>query len=250
MTNDNTRARFIISIGSLNNYGSTLLQTKKALEAGDTKPLRQNQDDIAIFSDALKGIAAIKKIGFTTEGIIAINQQFDTPSQEQPTWPGHLRNAIYNEDDRIRIILDQQSQTFYQPKDIITKADLDLIVTGFLDSDQTEADAWQVFVRLSKLQPFQDGNKRTALIAANAAMGALDTEDYLVLPFNDLDRGQFTIELMRYYAATTTEEEQVVFARMMQLLPSPQERRRQLRRPITDDGDGGGKTIRLKPQFR
>ena len=52
---DNTAlAKFITSLGSLNNYGSTVLQTKKALDQKSVKPLRQNQDDIAIFTDTLK----------------------------------------------------------------------------------------------------------------------------------------------------------------------------------------------------
>jgi hypothetical protein len=47
---DNTAlARFITLLGSLNSYGSTVLQTKQSLDSGSTKPLRQNADDIAIY---------------------------------------------------------------------------------------------------------------------------------------------------------------------------------------------------------
>jgi hypothetical protein len=63
---DNTKlARFITSLGSLNGYGSTVAQTKRALDIGSSKPLNQNNDDVAIFEDALSGIKAIKKIGLT-----------------------------------------------------------------------------------------------------------------------------------------------------------------------------------------
>lgn len=110
---NNALARFITSLGSLNGYGSTLYQTKKALDEGSVKPLRQNEDDIAIFQDTLKGIDAIKKIGFSTDDVIAINTQFDSPSDEQPKWPGHLRNALYNEDDRTVLFIDQASQRGY-----------------------------------------------------------------------------------------------------------------------------------------
>lgn len=75
-------AYFITSLGSLNNYGSTVAQTKKALDENSIKPLRQNKDDIAIFNDTLKGIHVIKKYGFSTEGIIAINKEFDSISDE------------------------------------------------------------------------------------------------------------------------------------------------------------------------
>lgn len=74
----------------------------------------------------------MKQHGFSVDGIIAINTSFVNSEKEDPAWPGHLRNGYYNEDDR------------------------------------GQRDGWRVFADLAKLQPFQDGNKRTALIAANA----------------------------------------------------------------------------------
>ena len=62
---DNTAlARFITSFGSLNGYGSSVAQTKKALDDRNTKPLEQSEKDIGIFKDALAGIAVIKKTVF------------------------------------------------------------------------------------------------------------------------------------------------------------------------------------------
>lgn len=247
---DNTAlARFITSLGSLNNYGSTVLQTKKALDQKSTKPLRQNKDDIAIFTDALKGIDAIKKLGFTSEGIIAVNKQFDSPSDEQPTMPGHLRNAYYNPDDQIAIILDQNSNDAYFPPEVVTRQDLDQIVEAYQQSSQTEEDAWCVFAKLSKLQAFQDGNKRTALIAANAAYNTFEKENYLTLPFNDLDRVDFTTNLMRYYKAKTPEEEDKAFKRMLETLPTPKERERALHAPIQEHKNLDAKTYRIKAQL-
>ncbi|EGP4915024.1 Fic family protein [Enterococcus faecium] len=247
---DNTAlARFITSLGSLNNYGSTVLQTKKALDQKSTKPLRQNKDDIAIFTDALKGIDVIKQIGFSTDGIIAVNKQFDSPSDEQPGLPGHLRNAYYNEDDRIAIIIDQQSQEAYLPPDVVTRADIDQIVETYNQSEKEEKDAWCVFAQLSKLQAFQDGNKRTALIAANAAYGTFENENYLTLPFNDLDRVEFTLNLMRYYQAMTPEEEEKAFERMLDTLPSPKERELALHAPIQENKNIYARTYRIKAQL-
>ncbi|BDR55707.1 Fic family protein [Xylocopilactobacillus apis] len=248
---DNTSlARFITSLGSLNGYGSTVLQTKKALDAKSTEPLTQNSEDPVIFSDALKGIEAIKEVGFSSEGIIAINKQFDSLSIEQPNWPGHLRNAMYNEDDRIAIIVDEKSQLKYFPKEVITRNDLDEIVNQYRHSAQEEFDAWTVFAKLSKLQAFQDGNKRTALIAANSAYGTFESGNYLVLPFNDLDRAEFTINLMRYYIANDEASEQSAFNKMMNTLPSTEERIRELHKPIKEETLTDAKTIRLKPQIR
>lgn len=249
---DNTAlARFITSLGSLNNYGSTILQTKKALDEQSTKPLRQNIDDIAIFKDSLKGIEAIKKRGFNTEGIIAVNKQFDTPSDEQPTIPGHLRNAYYNEDDRISVVIDRDGRESYIPKDVITKSDIEAIVCEFELSNKTEKDAWRVFAQLSKLQAFQDGNKRTALIACNSAYGSLDSGNYLTLPFNNLDRVEFTINLMRYYSANSPEGEFDFFNRMMDLLPNEKDRINYLNQPIEEqDIASESKTRRIKSQLR
>ncbi len=247
---DNTAlAKFITSLGSLNGYGSTVLQTKKALDEGSTKPLRQNVDDIAIFQDSLKGIDAIKKIGFSADGIIAINKAFNSDSDEQPNMPGHLRNAYYNDDDRIAITIDEHARESYFPPEVVTKNNLDEIVDRYNDSDKSERAAWRVFADLSKLQPFQDGNKRTALIAANAAYGTLENGNYLTLPFNDLDRVDFVVGLMRYYNAKDPQAEEAAFKRMMSVLPSKQERQLELSKPIVQENKNEFKTIRYKREL-
>ncbi|WP_143463777.1 Fic family protein [Levilactobacillus enshiensis] len=246
---DNTAlARFITSLGSLNDYGSTVAQTKQALDLNSSQPLAQNGADVAIFQDTLRGIAAVKQVGFSVAGIIAINQAFTTPSVEQPTLPGHLRNGRYNEDDRIAITIDSRARLSYYPPEVVTRADLQAIVTAFQESDRDEMAAWHIFADLAKLQPFQDGNKRTALIAANAAANTWARENYLVLPFNDLDRVDFTTALMRYYLATDEDASQQAFARMMAVLPSHREQ--QLHRPISPTEDARPQQVRVKPMLR
>lgn len=74
---------------------------------------------MAIYTDALNGIKAIQKIGFTVDGIIAINKEFKSDSEEEPNMPGYLRNAYYNKDDRIAIIVDQNTQQAYYPPEVI-----------------------------------------------------------------------------------------------------------------------------------
>lgn len=247
-TDNRALARFITSLGSLNNYGSTVYQTKKALDHGTTKPLRQNKDDIAIFNDTIKGIEAIKKVGFSVDGIIAINKAFDSESDEQPNMPGHLRNAYYNEDDRVAIVIDQHASNSYYPPEVIQRSDLENIVDEYKSSNKQETDAWRVFADLSRLQPFQDGNKRTALIAANAAYGTLENGKYLTLPFNDLDRVDFVVGLMRYYKSETKTDADKAFKRMMDVLPSANDRERELLKPIKEDNELA-KTIKYKQQL-
>jgi hypothetical protein len=223
------------------------------LDIGNAQPLKQDNNDVAIFVDALKGIEAIRKIGFSVEGIIAVNKSFDTPNEEQPTLPGHLRNAFYNPDDAISVIVSADGRTAYFPKDVITREDLQIIVGEFETSEKTEKDAWRIFARLSKLQAFQDGNKRTALICANAAIGSFENEDYLLLPINDLDRMEFTLSLMRFYLATTTQDEEKAFRRMMNMLPSDFERRNYLEKEETANEPTENeelKTRKIKLEFR
>ncbi|WP_295730187.1 Fic family protein [uncultured Limosilactobacillus sp.] len=217
---DNSRlAEFIASFGSLNSYGSTVAQTKKALDSGDLRVLNK-PSDMGIFKDALSGIKAIQKAGFSVDGIINVNKSFNHSAEEDPDLPGHLRNTMYNTDDNISVLVDQQGNDYYIPPEVVTKQDLQLIVDQFNSSDQSKLDALRVFADLSRLQPFQDGNKRTALIAANAALDTWKDEDYLLLPLNDLDRADFTINLMRYYKAQDSNREKSLLKYMDSLLPS------------------------------
>lgn len=224
MVDNSALASFIASYGSLNGYGSTVLQTKKALDTHNSKHLPKS--DRALFNDALDGIKAAKKHGFSADGIIAINKSFTHSETEDPPWPGHLRTEKYhNPDDEIVIVTDPRgtSNNAYWPPKTITARDLDKIVDTFNSSKKTTKDGWRVFAQIAKLQPFQDGNKRTALIAANSAMNTWQAKNYLTLPFNGIDHAEFMrssphcggyshaefmVNLMRYYVAKTPAEEE------------------------------------------
>lgn len=207
--NDNNQdlAFFITSFGSLNDYGSTLAQTKQALDHQDTTYLNHdNPEDQALFQDALDGIEAIQKHGFTVEGIKAINRSFVHSETEDPMIPGHLRNSLYNTDDNISVNTNQYLNSHqglvletYFPPEVVTDEMVQAIINQYQQSSHTPIDQWRVFADLAKLQPFQDGNKRTALIAANAASDAFASHEYLVLPLNALDHSDFMNNLMRYY---------------------------------------------------
>jgi prophage maintenance system killer protein len=73
-----------------------------------------------------------------------------------------------------------------------------------------------IFARLAKLQAFQDGNKRTALIAANAAFGSFASENFLLVPMRTSKRYIFTGYLMDFYTAESDEAEMMAFNRMME----------------------------------
>ena len=230
MVDNSALASFIASYGSLNGYGSTVLQTKKALDTHTSKHLPKH--DRELFNDALDGINAAQKHGFSADGIIAINRSFTHSETEDPPWPGHLRTEKYhNPDDEIVIVTDPRgtaTNAYWPPKTVTTK-DLDKIVDTFNTSKKTTKDGWRVFAQIAKLQPFQDGNKRTALIAANSAMNTWETEKYLTLPFNGIDgaefmrssphsgghsNAEFMVNLMRYYVAKTPAEEEIALDKL------------------------------------
>lgn len=226
MNNNNKNlalARFITSFGSMNNYKSSVLQTKRVLDNEVGAKLPKN--DTAILYDALDGISAIEDKGFNSDGIIAVNKAFTYSENEDPQLPGHLRNAFYNPDDAIMIVTDPNgtSRGAYSAPDVVKKKDLDNIVIEFNKSKKTRRDGWKVFAKISKLQPFQDGNKRTALIAANAAMNTWDKQNYLVLPFNNIDHAEFMVNLMRFYVAETDVDEEKALDKIMTTLPSEKE---------------------------
>lgn len=244
MVDNSALASFIASYGSLNGYGSTVLQTKKALDTHNSKHLPKS--DRALFNDALDGIKEAKKYGFSADGIIAINKSFTHSETEDPPWPGHLRTDKYhNPDDEVVIITDPRGTTndAYWPPKTVTKNDLDKIVDTFNSSKKTTKDGWRVFAQIAKLQPFQDGNKRTALIAANSAMNTWQAKNYLTLPFNGIDHAEFMVNLMRFYVAKTPEAEEKALKKMITVVPSATEI--QMNQPI-DDSAIDAKTKNVK----
>lgn len=218
-------ANFIVSFGSMNDYSSTVLQTKRALDFHDLSQLEHQHHDGGILKDALDGIAVAQNMGFSTKSIIEINKALIHSKNEDPNIPGHLRKASSNPDDAVVIVTDSNGTAkgaYYAPETVYPQ-DLDNIVNEFKSSEQSVKDAWRVFAELSKLQPFQDGNKRTALITANTALNTWGSKDYLILPFDNIEHAAFMVNLMRFYRATTKEQENMALARMVDTLPSPKE---------------------------
>ncbi|MFD1317247.1 Fic family protein [Loigolactobacillus zhaoyuanensis] len=64
-----------------------------------------------------------------------------------------------NEDDWIGVTVDKNSNTNYIPPEIVTRQNIQNIVDQYNHSQKAAADAWRIFTALSKVQPFQDGNK-------------------------------------------------------------------------------------------
>jgi len=194
-------AEFITGLGRFNDYGSTVAQTKKALESECTSYLNQENDDVVIFSDCLKAINKVLNLEFEVSSIILVNSQFDGDSDEQPKNPGRLRDGLkYPHTDKIMVKLwpGDNGTVIHEPPLQIEKSDLQKIVDEWIHSEKDEVEAWQLFAKLACLQPFQDGNKRTALISANHALGRLESQNYIVPP-TGRNFNRFMTELLEYY---------------------------------------------------
>lgn len=66
----------------------------------------------------------------------------------------------------------------------LTEHDLQRLITSLTGDDVTET-ALDLFVQLAKAQPFEDGNKRTALFVANSLL--IGDRQMLVVPVDDND---------------------------------------------------------------
>ncbi|MEK1462175.1 Fic family protein [Limosilactobacillus fermentum] len=107
----------------------------------------------------------------------------------------------------------------YTPPEIVTEGMLQEMIDRFDTYEYTTKDGWRVFADLAKMQPFQDGNKRTALIAANEAMGAFETQDFLVLPLQPESNTKFIGLLMRYYLTDDATQQDRLLDEMVSLTP-------------------------------
>jgi hypothetical protein len=127
-------------------------------------------------------------VPLTVEVVKAINAQMNYKMSGQPESPGELRqNVPIHVGD-------------YVPAETVTETMLQRqleAVTG-----NTIQAGWELYARLSKLQPFDDGNKRTALISANLLVGSLtdNSKEYLVIPM-DFRKTKFDASLVYYYMA-------------------------------------------------
>lgn len=89
----------------------------------------------------------------------------------------------------------------YEPRvpDSATIASLIKSTVGGATGEDILEDAVRLFAGLAKMQPFGDGNKRTALLAGNGLLIAHGDRHPLTVPTSDKDRTWFNRELAAYY---------------------------------------------------
>lgn len=108
--------------------------------------------------------------------------------------PGKLR------DERIPVMVSTPLGRYEPPvPDSATIASLIKRTVGGATGEDILEDAVRLFAGLAKMQPFGDGNKRTALLAGNGLLIAHGDRHPLTVPTSDKDRTWFNRELAAYY---------------------------------------------------
>ncbi|MGY3712101.1 Fic family protein [Lactococcus petauri] len=182
-------AKIIYGLAQYEGYNTSFLQTKKNLSSQPEKWEFANESDYFIFEDLLKAIQfASKQEKLSVEIFKEINAQMDSGKSGQPEHPGRLRQNV------------EISVGDYIPPVTVTEAMVQREIDSVAHTDI--ASGWELYAKLAKLQAFDNGNKRTALIAANLLTGALNkgTNKYLIIP-TDFRRSQFDTNLVYYYVA-------------------------------------------------
>lgn len=185
--NQSKLAQLIYSVASYDGYNTSVLQTQKNLSSSKKDRKFSNPSDEYIFDDLVKAIEyASKQDKVTVDVLKQINGQMNSKKEGQPENPGILRENV------------EIHAGDYVPPRTVRESTVQKVIDTV--QEPTIANAWELYARLAKLQPFDDGNKRTALIAANLFIGSLNgkTEDYLIIP-TDFRRSQFDANLVYYY---------------------------------------------------
>ena len=108
--------------------------------------------------------------------------------------PGKLR------DERTPVMVNTPLGRYEPP--VPDSATLAYLIRGTVEGATGEdilEDAVRLFAGLAKMQPFGDGNKRTALLAGNGLLIAHGDQYPLTVPTIDKDRAWFNRELAAYY---------------------------------------------------
>lgn len=152
--------------------------TDRFLRTGDTDGVR-GRGDLALLQD-LQAVAefVIKTAGshINADYLSRINDQL---TRSAALNPGVLRRA----EQGIGV---NTAHGRHEPE-ALTAGEVDVIVAKQLaHTDPLEASAY-LFVELARAQPFEDGNKRTAIFAANSYLLGQGTGALLAVPHDDDD---------------------------------------------------------------
>lgn len=148
------------------------------VRAGDTTGIA-SRHDLELLQD-LESLAerVVERAG-TVVNAAYVGELNGLISRSGPLRPGELRRA----DQHIGV---ETPLGRHEPPALSEQGLAELIKAATSDEDHIET-ALELFVSIAKAQPFEDGNKRTALFAANALLLGEDSGRVLTVPMDEHD---------------------------------------------------------------
>ncbi len=191
MLNTRQVAGLLYSMGhTFDNLDSTYLATEEFLSTSDPHAIG-SRADLDLLED-LRDAAAYTlhhdySHGLDVDFIRGINAQL---SRTAALEPGVLR-------DRANIMVHTMAGDY--PPAVPDAARIKGILDASNKGPGTPADAARLFASLARMQPFGDGNKRTALLAANGLLLMRDEDKAMIVPTTDPERHEFNKLLGDWY---------------------------------------------------
>lgn len=175
---------------TFDNLSSTYLATAEFLATNNPQVIG-SRSDLALLEDLRDAAATTLRAPMDEPLDLRFVEKINAGlSRTAALEPGVLRTA--------QNIMVHTSLGNYVPP-VPSRDGLDATIAGIQTADGTLADASHLFAVLAKAQPFGDGNKRTALLAANRLLMLKGCEQALMVPVDDPDRTEFNTLLSEWY---------------------------------------------------
>ncbi|MUH60524.1 Fic family protein [Bifidobacterium canis] len=191
MLNTRQVTGLLYSMGhTFDNLNSTYLATEKFLSTSDPHAIG-SRADLDLLED-LRDAAAYMlhhdySHGLDIDFIRGINAHLKRTAALEP---GELRNQA-------NIMVRTMAGDYIPP--IPDAVQIKKILDAANESSGSQTDTARLFVSLARMQPFGDGNKRTALLAANGLLLMHGEDKAMIVPTADPERHEFNRLLGNWY---------------------------------------------------
>lgn len=183
-------AGLLYSMGhTFDNLSSTYIATEEFLRTDNPKVIG-SRADLALLEDLkdASSYALHEAVPLDAAFVRGVNAKL---SRTAALEPGVLRTG--------RNIMVRTSIGDYIP-DIPDEEEMESVLAAARHGDGGLLDAAQLFARLARMQPFGDGNKRTALLVANRVLLDHGAGRALIVPTQNPARRTFNDLMGRWYA--------------------------------------------------
>lgn len=175
---------------TFDNLSSTYMATREFLRTNNPAVIGSRQD-LALLQD-LRDAASWTlhydyENGIDVDYVCGINAQLTRTAAIEP---GTIRTTS-------NIFVRTARGDYYPP--VPERDEMEYAIGRLTNVKGTLSEASRLFAYLARVQPFGDGNKRTALLAANGLLMMRDNGQSLIVPTEDADRSTFNDMLAAWY---------------------------------------------------